>query len=43
MSSSGILLRVTFVRTYVSEELIAFIIVMKRISEIGIILAVTNN
>jgi hypothetical protein len=43
MLSSGMLRRVTLVRTDVSEEVIASKIGVKRISELGTILALTNN
>jgi hypothetical protein len=43
MPSSGILHRVTLVRTEVSEERIAFIIRVIRIDEIGTTLEVTSN
>jgi hypothetical protein len=43
MPSSGMLRRVTLVRTDVSEELSAIIIRMIRIGELGITLAVTIN
>jgi hypothetical protein len=43
MSSSGMLRRVAFVSTDVSEEYVAFIIRVIRISELGITLAVTIN
>jgi hypothetical protein len=43
MASSGILRRVTLVRTDVSEERIAFIIGVTRIGELGITLLVTSN
>jgi hypothetical protein len=43
MSSSGMLRRVSLVRTGVSEEHIAFIIRVTRIGELGIALTVTGN
>jgi hypothetical protein len=43
MVSSGMLRRVTLVRTDVSEELSASIIMMTRIVELGTTLAVTSN
>jgi hypothetical protein len=43
MSSSGILRRVDYVRTDVSEESIASIIWITRIGELGTMLAVTSN
>jgi hypothetical protein len=43
MASSRILRRVALVRTDVSGELIAAIITMTRISELGTTLPVTNN
>jgi hypothetical protein len=43
MPSSGMLRRVALVRTYVSEERIASIIMVTRISELGTTLAVTTN
>jgi hypothetical protein len=43
MSSSWMLRRVAIVRTYVSEELSASIIRVKRIGELGKTLAVTRN
>jgi hypothetical protein len=43
MASSGMLRRVTLVRTDVSEELSASIIRVTRIGEIGTTLAVTSN
>jgi hypothetical protein len=42
MPYSGILRRVALVRNEVSEELIASIIMARRIGEIGITLAVTS-
>jgi hypothetical protein len=41
MSSSGMLRRVAFVRTDVSEELSASIIMVRKIGELGTILALT--
>jgi hypothetical protein len=41
--SSGMLRRVSLVRTDVSEELSAFFIRVTRIGELGTTLAVTNN
>jgi hypothetical protein len=43
MVSSGMLRRVAFVRTDVSEELSASFIGMTRIDELGTTLAVTSN
>jgi hypothetical protein len=43
IASSGMLRRVTLVRTDVSEELSAFIIRVTRIDELGTTLAVTSN
>jgi hypothetical protein len=43
MASSGMLRRVTLVKTYVSEELSAAIIRVTRIGELGTALAVTSN
>jgi hypothetical protein len=43
MVSSGMLRRVTLVRTDVSEELSASFIRVKRIGELGTTLAVTRN
>jgi hypothetical protein len=43
MGSSGMLRRVAFVRTYVSEELSASFIRVTRIGELGKTLAVTSN
>jgi hypothetical protein len=43
MASSGMLRRVALLRTDVSEELIASIIRVTRIGEIGTTLAVTSN
>jgi hypothetical protein len=43
MASSGMLHRVALVRTDVSEELIASIIKVTRIGELGTTLAVTSN
>jgi hypothetical protein len=43
MTSSGMLRRVTLVRTDVSEELSAFIIRVTRIGELGTTLDVTSN
>jgi ABC-type dipeptide/oligopeptide/nickel transport system permease component len=43
MVSSGMLRRVTFVRTDVSEELSASFIRVARIGELGTTLAVTSN
>jgi hypothetical protein len=43
MVSSGMLRRVTLVRTDVSEELSASFIRVTRIGELGTTLAVTNN
>jgi hypothetical protein len=43
MPSSEMLRRVGLVRTGVSEERIASVIMVERISELGITLAVTNN
>jgi hypothetical protein len=43
MPSSGMLHRVTLVRTDVSEERSASIISVTRIGELGTTLAVTNN
>jgi hypothetical protein len=43
MASSVILHRVALVRTDVSEELIAYIIRVERIGELGTTLAVTSN
>jgi hypothetical protein len=43
MLSSGMLRRVALVRTDVSEECISSIIRVKRIDELGITLAVTDN
>jgi hypothetical protein len=43
MPSSGILRRVVFVRTNVSEEGSASIILVTRIGELGTTLAITNN
>jgi hypothetical protein len=43
MVSSGMLLRVTLVRTDVSEELRASIIRVTRIGELGTTVAVTSN
>jgi hypothetical protein len=43
MPSSGMLRRVTLVRTKVSEELSASIISVRRIGELGTTLAVTSN
>jgi hypothetical protein len=43
MASSGMLGRVALVRSYVSEELKAFIIRVTRIGEIGTMVAVTSN
>jgi hypothetical protein len=43
LASSGMLRRVTLVRTDVSEELRASIIRVKRIGELGKMLAVTSN
>jgi hypothetical protein len=43
MTSSGILRRVTLAGTNVSEESIASIIRVRRIAELGIMLAVTGN
>jgi hypothetical protein len=43
MASSGILRRVDFVRTDVSEELSASFIRLTRIGELGTTLAVTSN
>jgi hypothetical protein len=43
MPSSGVLRRVTLVRTDVSEECIASIIRETRIGELGTISAVTSN
>jgi hypothetical protein len=43
MPSSGMLRRVALIRADVSEERIASIIRVKRIGELGITLAVTNN
>jgi hypothetical protein len=43
MPSSGMLRRVALVRTDVSEERIAYIYRVTRISELGITLAVTSN
>jgi hypothetical protein len=38
MPSSGMLLRMALVRTYVSEELIASIFMVERISDLGTVL-----
>jgi hypothetical protein len=43
MASSGMLRRVALARTDVTEELTASIIMVTRISELGIMLAVTSN
>jgi hypothetical protein len=43
MPSSGMLPRVAFVRTDVSEECISSIIKVKTIGQLGTTLAVTNN
>jgi hypothetical protein len=43
MPYSGILYRVVFVRTDVSEECIASIVRVTRISELGTTLAITSN
>jgi hypothetical protein len=43
MASSGMLCRVAFVRTEVSEESSASFIRVTRIGELGITLAVTSN
>jgi hypothetical protein len=43
MPSSGMLLRVTLVRTNVLEERIASVIRVERIGELGTTLAVTSN
>jgi hypothetical protein len=43
MASSGMLRRVTLVRTDVSEKLSASIIRLTRIGELGTTLAVTSN
>jgi hypothetical protein len=43
MPSSGMLRRVTFVRTDVSEERIASVITIIRIGELGTTLAVTSG
>jgi hypothetical protein len=43
MASSGVLRRVVFVRTYVTEELSASFIRVTRIGELGTPLAVTSN
>jgi hypothetical protein len=43
MPTSGILRRVALVRTEVAEDYIAFINSVKRISELGTMLAVTSN
>jgi hypothetical protein len=43
MSSTGMLRRVALVRTDVSEELIASIIRVTRIGELGTTLAITSN
>jgi hypothetical protein len=43
MSSSGMLLRMVPVRTYVSEELSASIIRVTKIGELGTTLVVTSN
>jgi hypothetical protein len=43
MASSGMLRRVVFIRTDVSEELSASFIRVKRIGELGTTLAVINN
>jgi hypothetical protein len=43
MSSSGILRRVALVRTEVSEGRMAFIIMEKRISELGTTSAITSS
>jgi hypothetical protein len=43
MASSGMIRRVTLVRTDVSEELIASFIMVTRVGELGTPLAVTSN
>jgi hypothetical protein len=43
MASSGMLRRVTLVRTYVSDELSGSIIMATRIGELGTTLAVTSK
>jgi hypothetical protein len=43
MASSGMLRRVTFVRTYVTEEFSASFIRVRRIGELGTTLSVTSN
>jgi hypothetical protein len=43
MPNSGMLSRVTIIRTDVSEELSTSIIIVTRISEIGTMLALTSN
>jgi hypothetical protein len=43
MASSGMLRRVTFIRTDISEELSASFIRVTRIGELGTTLAVTSN
>jgi hypothetical protein len=43
MPSSGMLRLVTLVRTYVSEDCIAYVIRVTRIGELGTTLAVSSN